>query len=305
MGCPSEVAIGDNLTFTVTTHSPTPPGAAADADSPPTYRVYEAETGTPIITGSMAKLDDADTTGFYSESIECSSANGFEDGKSYTIYVEAVMDAATFATSYGFRAVEPAAGGGARTILIAAVDAAGADVQGVRVRLTKGPQKPFADTDADGEAVLNVDDGTWTMAATIPGYSFTSATLDGVPVVNRQVVVSGDHALAIVMTAAELTASDPGSVTAYIYCLDEVGDPEEDVEIRLFLAVPPPGTTGLAFDSTERLVESGATGLAEFPGCMPASTVRYRRGTTGAWTQYTFAADASGNVQLPSIVGTP
>ena len=82
------------VTFCVNTHDPAT-GAATDADSAPAYRVYEDETSTPILTGSMAKLDDANTTGFYSEQITLSAANGFEVGKSYSIYISAVVGGVT------------------------------------------------------------------------------------------------------------------------------------------------------------------------------------------------------------------
>ena len=58
-------------------------GAAADAASVPAYEVYEEETGTAILSGNMALLNDAGTTGFYSEQITLSAANGFETGKCY------------------------------------------------------------------------------------------------------------------------------------------------------------------------------------------------------------------------------
>lgn len=103
MGCPSEVNIGDNLVFSVCTHDPDT-GVLTDADAVPTYLVYEDETGTAILTGSMAKLDDANTTGFYTELIACTTGNGFEDGKSYTVYIEATVDSDTGGISYGFKA---------------------------------------------------------------------------------------------------------------------------------------------------------------------------------------------------------
>lgn len=104
MGCPNEVTIGANLVFSVTTHDPDT-GVLTDAAVSPTYRVYEDETAVPILTGSMAKLDDVNTTGFYTEQIACSVANGFENGKTYTIYIEATVDAAMGGISYGFRAL--------------------------------------------------------------------------------------------------------------------------------------------------------------------------------------------------------
>ena len=89
-------AIDGVLTWTVQTHNGT--GAQADADSVPTYRVYEDETTTPLLTGSMALLDSSNTDGFYSEAITLSAANGFETGKSYTIRTTATVNGVTGAT---------------------------------------------------------------------------------------------------------------------------------------------------------------------------------------------------------------
>lgn len=107
MGCPTEVYIGDNLVFSICTHDPDT-GVLTDADAAPSYRVYEDETGVAILTGTMAKLDDAGTTGFYTEQIACTAANGFEDRRSYTIYVQATVDTDTGGISYGFRATDGA-----------------------------------------------------------------------------------------------------------------------------------------------------------------------------------------------------
>jgi len=108
MGCPAECEIGDTLVFSICTHDPDT-GVLTDADAPPTYRVYEDETGSPaaILTGSMAKLDDGNTTGFYTETITCSSGNGFEVGKTYTVYIEATVDSDTGGICYGFKAILP------------------------------------------------------------------------------------------------------------------------------------------------------------------------------------------------------
>lgn len=82
--------IDDVAVFYVNTHDPET-GEALDADSPPTYRVYEAEVATPLVMGSMDLFDAADTIGFYSESITLSAANGFENGKNYVVYVAATV----------------------------------------------------------------------------------------------------------------------------------------------------------------------------------------------------------------------
>jgi len=104
MGCQSEVQIGENLTFSICTHDPDT-GVLTDADDAPIYRVYEDETAVPILTGTMAILDDVNTTGFYTELIACTLVNGFEPERSYTIYIEATVDGDTGGICYGFRAI--------------------------------------------------------------------------------------------------------------------------------------------------------------------------------------------------------
>lgn len=92
----------DVLTFTVNTHKANT-GVATAADSAPTYRVYEDETATPILTGTMATLDPGNATGFYSEQITLSAANGFEKGKSYSVRIAATVDGVAGATVRTFQ----------------------------------------------------------------------------------------------------------------------------------------------------------------------------------------------------------
>lgn len=94
--------LDDLLTFTVVT-TRVDTGAATDADSAPAYRVYEDETSTPILTGTMALLDSGNTAGFYSEQITLSAANGFEKGKSYNIYIQATVNSVIGATTRNFQ----------------------------------------------------------------------------------------------------------------------------------------------------------------------------------------------------------
>lgn len=97
--------INDLLTFPVNTYTYST-GAATDADGAPAYRVYEDEVSTAILTGSMAKLDDANTVGFYSEQITVSEANGFEFAKCYTIYITSVVAGVTITTVHTFQVRE-------------------------------------------------------------------------------------------------------------------------------------------------------------------------------------------------------
>ena len=105
MSVQAEVEIGKNLTFYFLAKTPAT-DVIADADAAPAYRIYEEETGTPILTGSMAKLDDAGTLGFYSEQIAATAANGFERGKSYAIHIAAAISAAAIGEAVSFRVTE-------------------------------------------------------------------------------------------------------------------------------------------------------------------------------------------------------
>jgi len=101
MSCPTQAVVGQNLTFTVDTKGKT--GAPADATGDVAYSVYEDETTTAILTGTMAKL--AGETGFYSEQIAISTANGFERYKTYTVRIKATVSGKSLAQSYSFIAV--------------------------------------------------------------------------------------------------------------------------------------------------------------------------------------------------------
>lgn len=105
MGCPSECELSKSLVFSVTTHSPDT-GAAGDADTTPIYYIYENETGTALVSGVMAKLDDSNTTGLYTEQVDCTEDNGFEVDGSYTIYIEGTVGGVTASISFGFRVVD-------------------------------------------------------------------------------------------------------------------------------------------------------------------------------------------------------
>lgn len=111
--------IDDVLTFYAQTSNPAT-GAEVDADAVPSYRIYEEETGTAILTGNMALLDSTNTDGFYSEQITLSTASGFENGKSYCIRKSAAVSAVTGAAIESFTVgVTQAAAAAALTATVA------------------------------------------------------------------------------------------------------------------------------------------------------------------------------------------
>lgn len=103
MSCPTQCILGENLTFTVQALDGT--NAPADATGDVSYNVYEDSTNTAILTGTMAKLDDDNTVGFYSEVIACTAANGFDRFQSYSVRITATVAGVALAKDYSFLCV--------------------------------------------------------------------------------------------------------------------------------------------------------------------------------------------------------
>lgn len=195
MGCQTSVILGNNLTFTITTHDPDT-GVLTDADAAPAYRVYEDETAGAILNGTMATLDAGNTTGFYSEQIACTTGNGFEVGKSYNVYIEATVDTDTGGISYGFecRDVHPVLGTDDKVL----VSADAQDLSGsldVNTKLIESVDP----TDQIRDAV--VDDATRIDASALNALSgvtnISSLTVDASGHVEADVVeISGDSTAA-------------------------------------------------------------------------------------------------------------
>lgn len=79
-------------------------GAAYDATGSPAYRIYEDETAMPIVSGgTFTLLDDANTTGFYTDRLQLTTATGFEAGKCYTVWCSATVDSVAAACVHTFQ----------------------------------------------------------------------------------------------------------------------------------------------------------------------------------------------------------
>jgi hypothetical protein len=103
MGCPSEVEIGDNLVFGICTHDPDT-GVLTDADAVPDWWLYEEENNVEILSGVMAKFNGK--TGHYLELVACIASNGFENGKNYSLFINATVDSDKGGIQYTFKAYD-------------------------------------------------------------------------------------------------------------------------------------------------------------------------------------------------------
>lgn len=119
MGCPSFWEIGKTLTFNMFTHDPDD-GVVSDADQTPFFKIYDSLTGGLVDSGNMTKMGGTDTVGLYSGQTDVSQANGYEEGRLYTVYVEAAVDGVIGAKSYGFEVVS---GDGWKKMILTGFDA--------------------------------------------------------------------------------------------------------------------------------------------------------------------------------------
>lgn len=180
-------------------------------------------------------------------------------------------------------------GSGARTITITVDD--GTDpLESARVRLTKGAESYVGSTDVDGELVFNVDDGTWVVAITLPGYTFAGASL----------IVNGDETQTYSLTALSITPpSDPELCTGYMVTLDKEGLVVAGIDITVKL-VDGPGTAGYAYERNLWVETSDVNGYVEFVGLVRGARYRIRR-ETSEWVE--FVVPDADTVALAEVVG--
>jgi hypothetical protein len=89
----SLIPIDEVVHFDVVTHHPST-GAVTDADSGPTYDVFEENTDTPILD-DQTLTKRTSLTGNYRGSFTASAANGFEAGKWYSVVATATVNSVT------------------------------------------------------------------------------------------------------------------------------------------------------------------------------------------------------------------
>jgi len=182
-------------------------------------------------------------------------------------------------------------GTGARTVAIAVNDGTSA-LESARVRFTKGAESYVGTTNASGLISFSLDDGTWSVAISLAGYTFTPTTR----------VVDGDETQTYSMTLVTVTPSDPGFITGYWQCYDEEGIVEAGQTVQMRMKVC--SGYGMMYDSKIRSEDSDANGLATFINLDPGMTYQVRRGESGKWIDVTIPSTATSPYALQSIVGS-
>lgn len=181
-------------------------------------------------------------------------------------------------------------GTGARTVTIT-VDDGTNPLENARVRVTSGAETYVTSTDVSGAAVFNLDDATWVVSITKPGYTFAGASL----------VVNGTETVTYSMSLVVITPSSVDKVTGYWTVLDETGSAAASVVVTIKARQPLRGGSGLIHDAGERTVTSNGSGLVQFTNLIPGW--RYAVVANDDYVaDFVVPADAVTSVELGSIV---
>jgi len=181
---------------------------------------------------------------------------------------------------------------GARVVDITVTDTLAVPLENAIVRVTQGAESYVLTSNVDGEVSFSLDDATWTVSITKPGYRFTPTTL----------VVDGSDTISYSMTQVVITPSDPGLITGYTTCYDNEGVVESGVTIYLQQIEPVTGS-GIAYDGDARSSVSNSEGVAEFTGLFLGGRYYvYRDQTDGRPVMFTIDAEQTDPMELPSVI---
>ena len=181
-------------------------------------------------------------------------------------------------------------GTGARTVTIT-VDDGTNPLENARVRVTSGAETYVTSTDVSGAAVFNLDDATWAVSITKPGYTFAGASL----------VVNGTETVTYSMSLVVISPSSVDKVTGYWTVLDETGSAAASVVVTIKARQTLRGGAGIIHDAGERTATSNGSGLVQFTNLIPGW--RYAVVANDDYVaDFTVPADAVTSVELGSIV---
>ena len=265
LGAPAGASIAADVAAIPTTpmrgtdgaYTGTPPTAAAIADA-----VFDEATADHTIAGTYGRLLGTTWKTLFSGITSLAEWLGLMAGKQAGDATARTEIRATGAASGTFlettdslealRDNQQDAGSGARTVTVMVDDGSDA-LESARVRYTKGAESYVQTTDASGNATFSLDDGTWTVAITLPLYTFTQTTL----------VVDGNETPTYSMAAISVTppASPTDCACAWL-CLDDDDAAVAGVVIRARPDTDASGT-GYAWSGKTRSATSVAvTGMA-------------------------------------------
>lgn len=212
----------------------------------------------------------------------------------------AVQNAAQVTTDHGVGSyADTAAGAGNRDIEFTINDGINPLSAVVVIAKLNGIEFARATTDGLGQAILHLNDGTYTIIPILPGYSLSPQTL----VVS--ISLPTNHEQTYSMSLIVVTPSDAERTTGYFTCYNNAGDVEVGVSVTCEVAETSTGVVGQAYDSTIRTETSAGNGVVQFTNLVKGVTYTFVRGSSGKRYNVTIPLTAGDTYALPSIIGLP
>ena len=243
----SGVTIG---TVNAATLAASQPNYAPNTTTPPTAAaIADAVWGEAI-------ADHSGTSGSTAESLSNASAPTAAQVAD-AVWTEAIADhsGVSGSTAAKLNGLSASQGTGANSITPTVND--GTDpLESAKVRFTKGAESYIGTTNASGTFTtpFSLDNGTWTVAITLPGYTFTQTTL----------VVTGNATPTYSMTASGLSVPESPRIRARLLVLDKTTKLGKAGFALTIVEAGPSTTDGYASETASRTVTSDANGLAEW-----------------------------------------
>lgn len=174
------------------------------------------------------------------------------------------------------------AGRGANPVTITVTDGTN-DLENATVRVTAGSLSAADDTDTDGEVQFSLNNATYTVTITLPGFESFVGSL----------VVAGPTTHTFALTAQTVTSpASPLVSTGILKVLDESAQPEADVDVHVQL-VSGRGIAGYSLDTKVRTATSDEQGDVEFPNLIRGATYAVWSGETATEVASPFAVRSS------------
>jgi hypothetical protein len=182
---------------------------------------------------------------------------------------------------------------GARSVTITVNDGT-APIQNAIVRATNSGVSAVRVTNASGIAAFSLDDSTWQVSITAPGFTFTPVNL----------VVNGTETQTYSMSSVgSLTPSSPALTTGYWTVYTEAGVIHVGAVVEINVLNPGISSTGVVMQDAMRTATSDSNGLVSFTNMFPGATYKVRlRGSPRSF-RVLVPSTAGGTVALGSIVG--
>ena len=195
-------------------------------------------------------------------------------------------------------------GTGARSVTITVEDVGTNPLENVTVRMSEGSNTFVLTTNASGVAQFALDDATYDVYVTKPGYTAQITTR----------VVNGTETQTYNLVVNNITApTGPTLSTGVMTVLDELGVAEVGIDIHMQI-FEGTGTAGYGYDSKIRTVTSVSAGYVEFTGLVRGAKYKVWRGpsptgsgsglnVSGAGAKVEFTVPNSASFNIDEVIG--